>query len=290
MRYLTMLCTIFSVGTCFAYQTVLNQEFDAFTPGALPQGDTASQGGLWNSPTFVVWDANSLSPNNALKMVFDINQTPCVGSTSAAIVPQGTGFTLSFWVYSVSDPNVHADGGSFLIYMGNSNTDVTDPYAQILETTSVGTIYGIDQKNVVDAVGYKINGGRLVQNKWVGIKIAVTSWNDGSGYGLFNTYYNNNDGKGWVKRLSGTRFTSAYMSAGVNSIGLVPRTGINYFDNINITIDSGYQTCDELRAGGQMIAGDVNADCKVDIEDLYVVILEWNNCFIPGDSMCEILW
>jgi hypothetical protein len=48
--------------------------------------------------------------------------------------------------------------------------------------------------------------------------------------------------------------------------------------------------CSEIHRKGQTLAGDVNQDCKVNLEDLSMLSLNWLECNIPGDSNCIENW
>jgi len=78
-------------------------------------------------------------------------------------------------------------------------------------------------------------------------------------------------------------------------------TALSRTVDINFTLTSGelysiwtsapeVSTCNDAIMNGYGYRADLNADCKVDLEDLTIFAVEWLKCNIPGEIGCETPW
>jgi len=45
--------------------------------------------------------------------------------------------------------------------------------------------------------------------------------------------------------------------------------------------------CSDVAAEGLLLIGDINADCRVNLEDFALLAADWMRCNNPADSNCE---
>jgi hypothetical protein len=57
-----------------------------------------------------------------------------------------------------------------------------------------------------------------------------------------------------------------------------------------VTITVSNPTCQETIDAGYTIAGDLNDDCHVNLEDLAIMALNWTKCITPGEDGCDNPW
>lgn len=271
-------------GTVALSQNFEGSGFSLGSLGTAGQGSAVNVGGLWQStaattdPSIVFQDSNSVRLTNGEGMA--------VGHSDIAPISQGNKFIVSFSVNLRGiDENVM---GSFYMYVDNFNNVSVDTkgIALYTETNTAGFLRIYDGKKSAWRV---VRGVNLFQSRdsWVDFKLVITTWDDGTGYGLYDTYIN--VGSGWKKVDSDNPFVSTQLHDGVNSMLLRPRSPVGevlaYFDNIYIS--STPIDCMDVKLLGYEFGGDFNEDCDVDIDDLTTHVDDWLKCNKPNEPDCE---
>ena len=128
--------------------------------------------------------------------------------------------------------------------------------------------------------------GAVIDNDWHDYKLKV--YNDRSGNRMARLYV---DGEAVYASVNGT--TGVFgesISFGNPGVTSGSETGSNYdLDYIKVWIDGVPTDCSGAKELGYL-KGDINGDCKVDLQDLQDMAGQWLDCIDPGVSGCDTPW
>ena len=128
--------------------------------------------------------------------------------------------------------------------------------------------------------------GAAIDNDWHNYKLKV--YTDRNGTRMARLYV---DGEAVYASTNG--ITGVYgESISFGTPGVTPgsETGVDFdLDYVKIWIDGVPTDCEGAKAMGYL-KGDINGDCKVDLQDLQEMASQWLNCVDPGVSGCDTPW
>jgi len=277
--------------------SIIDQNFSTLPLGAIGGsgvGDTTTVDGRWRDigsaadfPAVVVSpnnDPNDFAPSspNALKVVrwtsTEGTAVPSIGWTTFASVPQDVAFEFIAYFYPVAT-GTGGEQGAVTMFLNNYNNVQTD--------LAIG--YYVDKYNKLNVFNNSVwfNTGKSIwAGRWNAIKLSVTTWDNGTGVGLYDVYISY--GAGWILAKNNIQFASSKLHDGVNSVYIVPQApagGYVYIGDIqlNATVNS----CSDLIKLGLGLSADFNSDCKIEFSDFTIFAQEWLTCNNPLDGDCN---
>ncbi|OHB56281.1 MAG: hypothetical protein A2Y12_02505 [Planctomycetes bacterium GWF2_42_9] len=264
---------------------------------AAGDGSVTDVNGLWTRyPTSGAGDpwitSDPIDSNNkCLRISYGSGQRDAVGRSNIAPIHTGEPFIASWSMYLVGQSGqlgseaIYADSMSKL----STLTSLDLNYCGIgFYNTTVGSLmWQNGPRSSAAGIPMAIAGTQLIDdcnNKWIDIKVYVKTWNDGSGIGYYDTWIrkhgtnNGSDGK-WYRGDIDFPLASENQGDDVNGFLIIPRSpsggdGVMcYNDKMRIATEA--IDCQDRIILGQNYSGDLNSDCKVDINDMCLLAASW---------------
>ena len=286
----------------------LNQDFEDLPTGQIPTegvGSLADANGLWqpfpfvsSDPSIVVDPADPVeyedpndAPNKCVRV--SLGNSLLKGHSNAAPIDSDEPFLFSWSQYcvqlppevGVSQTYFWADAEAFAVptnALGNSS--VNNFYVW---NTSYGSISAYDALNN-EETGWQWLALWLEDagDTWVDFKVHVKTRDDGTGMGLYDVYWKSNGtfvgNNVWERIVYDWRFDSSKMHDGFNTMYVSPRGGTVYYDDISIATEP--VDCQSSIVLGQNYSADLTGDCKVDIDDMFLMASSWlDSSLTPAD-------
>ena len=263
----------------------LKQDFNEFTAGSLGtagQGDAAAVGGHWES-THETTDPSIVDQSVRLTE----GEGRLLGYSNVSPVAQGDVFMVSFSIFFI-DMGDDEQIGSFYVYVDNAANLSTSTIGIAMYTDTVGHLSVYDAES--DAYRYVQNMSKFSlydsKDSWVDFKIVVTTWDDGSGYGRYDTYINQGDG--WLQVDADNAFSSGDLHDGVNGILFRPRTpaiGMPLIHVDDVSIATEPVDCMDVGLLGYELNSDIKFDCYVNSADLMDSLTGYLADYDPSDKI-----